>query len=222
MIKAVIFDAYGTLIDTKNGSVEAARRILEKRGYDIDPVTFYKRWKEYHRMHIDSLLSYLNEETIFLMDLKKLYNEYYIQGDTEEDVKIMLGTLGNREIYTDAIKTISELRAKYKVYIGSTSDNKPLMADIERSKIRVDGIFTSESLRVYKPKKEFFLDILKQIKLNVDEVIYVGDSEIDDLLGPSFIGMKSIWINRKNKCLSANIPRPSYIINELSQLLKIL
>ena len=43
MIKAIVFDAYGTLISTGNGSVEASERILanNNRG-NIDPKEFYE------------------------------------------------------------------------------------------------------------------------------------------------------------------------------------
>ena len=50
MLKAIIFDAYGTLISTGNNSVKAAERILllNKRP-DISPAEVYGRWKKLHR-----------------------------------------------------------------------------------------------------------------------------------------------------------------------------
>jgi FMN phosphatase YigB (HAD superfamily) len=45
--KAIIFDAYGTLLDTGNGSVKAATTILKKIGKILTPRVFIKDGKSY-------------------------------------------------------------------------------------------------------------------------------------------------------------------------------
>ncbi len=64
---AVIFDAYGTLIDTSDGSLRATRTILEKNAVELDPVSFYRRWKQIHRARILGLTSFKTEEEVFLL-----------------------------------------------------------------------------------------------------------------------------------------------------------
>lgn len=221
MLKAILFDSYGTLIDTGDGSIQASKRILEKNGLSIDPNEFYHKWKSYHRKHIDLLDTFIMEEKIFLLDLLKLYEEYQIDSNAQEDVKIMLSTLGIRKAFPETIEVISKLREKYKVYIGSTSDEEPLLSDIKRNGIVVDGVFTSESLEIYKPKKEFFNKILEAIGMQYYEVLYVGDSPIDDILGPASVKIKSVWINRKNRQLDVTRYKPNYVITDLYQLLDI-
>ncbi len=44
-MKLIIFDAYGTLISTGTGSVDAVKKILELQDKDINPQEFYKEWK---------------------------------------------------------------------------------------------------------------------------------------------------------------------------------
>ena len=51
--KMIIFDAYGTLLSTGDGSVRATERILALQPRDIDARVFYSEWKKYHRTHID-------------------------------------------------------------------------------------------------------------------------------------------------------------------------
>lgn len=103
MLKAIIFDAYGTLISTGNNSVKAAERILllNKRP-DISPAEFYGRWKKLHRQHIGNLPSFAAEETIFHLDLCKLYQEYGLARNAHKDVKVMLDTLGHRTAFPEA------------------------------------------------------------------------------------------------------------------------
>ena len=221
MIKGIILDAYGTLINTGGGSVQAAQRILEKNKKDVDAKIFNKKWKYYHKKHIDSLKYFAVEEDIFLMDLILLYKEYDIKGNPENDVKIMFNTLGKRNSFPETNVVLNALRPSYQLFIGSNSDDIPLRTDIERNGIEVNKVFTSESLKVYKPKKEFYLFILDEIKMRYDEVLFVGDSLIDDVSGPAALGIKTIWLNYNNITYDQNDYKPLYEINNLNQLLEI-
>ena len=221
MTEGIIFDAYGTLINTGEGSIQAAERILEKNKKNIDAKIFYKKWKYYHKKHEDSLKYFVVEEDIFLMDLILLYKEYEIKGNPENDVKIMLDTLGKRNSFPETNVVLNALRPNYQLFIGSNSDDIPLRTDIERNGIEVNKVFTSESLKVYKPKKEFYLFILYEIKMRPDEVLFVGDSLTDDVLGPAKLGIKTVWLNNKNIAYDQNYYKPLYEINNLNQLLDI-
>ncbi|NLU42463.1 MAG: HAD family hydrolase [Firmicutes bacterium] len=72
-----------------------------------------------------------------------------------------------------------------KLYIGSTSDHRPLMDDVLRNGIMVDHVFSSESLRAYKPHPAFYHAILKHIGCDPSDTVFVGDSLHDDVCGPS-------------------------------------
>ena len=222
MVKAIIFDAYGTLIDTGGGSIQAANEILSKNKSEIDVKLFYQRWKYYHKKHIDSLKYFIKEEDIFLMDLTALYQEYEIAGNPENDVKTMLNTLGKRIAYPETNFVLDALRPKCKLFIGSTSDHAPLMNDIKRNGIQVNKVFTSEYLKVYKPEKEFYQLILDEIRMQPDDVLFVGDSLEDDVSGPGALGIQTVWVNRKNLKYDAAQIRPTYEIYTLSQLPEII
>ena len=65
MLKAIIFDAYGTLLCTGTGSVDAAGEILAKNGrQDISPSGVYARWKQLHPRHMDRGGPFLTEEAL--------------------------------------------------------------------------------------------------------------------------------------------------------------
>lgn len=220
MVKAVVFDAYGTLISTGTGSLNAAQRILDLYGSAIAARTFYADWKKYHRQHIDSLTQFVPEEIIFLWDLEKLYGQYGLPGNAAEDVRIMLDTLGNRTAFPESKEVVEQLKRAYTVCIGSTTDTEPLMRDLNRSGIVADHIFTSEGLQVYKPQKAFYEKILAALSLQPEEVLFVGDSLTDDIFGPKQVGMKTCWVNRKGQV--APVPPPDYEVSDLTGLPAIL
>lgn len=220
MIKAVVFDAYGTLISTGTGSVEAAQKILDLHGSSISAKAFYADWKQYHREHMDHLTQFVTEETIFRWDLEKLYVQYDLPGKAAEDVGIMLNTLGNRMAFPESKEVVERLKRSVTVCIGSTTDTEPLMRDLACSGVTVDRVFTSEGLRVYKPQKAFYEKILAVLSLRPEEVLFVGDSLTDDVYGPRQVGMKTCWVNRKGQ--PSPIPPPDYTVPDLNGVLAIL
>lgn len=221
MLKAIIFDAYGTLISTGTGSINAAEKILVKNNRpDTCAKDFYTKWKKYHRVHIDTLETFVNEEIIFHWDLNKLFLDYNIDGNADEDVKIMLDTLGKRIAYPESKMVVDILSEKFIVCIGSTTDTIPLEKDLERNNLQISKVYTSEKLECYKPLKKFYQNILDDLQIQPNEALFVGDSLTDDIAGPQAIGIKTCWVNRKKERSHTIIP--DYEIKALDELLKII
>lgn len=223
-MKLIIFDVYGTLISTGTGSLDAVKKILALQDKDINPQEFYKEWKKQHRINMDNANAnlFVNEETIFMCDLKQLYLKYDICRDAGSDVNIMIDTLGKRKCFDETLLSIENLRKKYKVVIGSTTDNNPLYQDLERNRLVVDAVYTSEMIRKYKPDPEFYHFILRKEKCNKEEAVFVGDSYLDDICGPGKVGIKSILIDRKhNFCCEKNELKPWKITNSLENIMEL-
>lgn len=222
MKKLLIFDAYGTLISTGSGSVDSSRRILALQEKEIDPVIFYSDWKKYHRKHIDESIhgEFLVEWDIFVKDLKCLYEDYQINRDYKEDVKLMLETQFNRKTFEEVISVINKLKEKYRVVIGSTADTYPLIKNMEDNNLSVHKVYTSEIIKTYKPDTKFYEYILKNEGYKANEAVFIGDSLLDDIFGPSKLGITTVLIDRKNN-ISIKDVKPDYIINDLNELLEI-
>lgn len=217
MIKAILFDAYGMLISTGNGSLEAARKILAlNHRTDISPSEFYVEWKLLHKRNIETIPSFLKEEVIFGMDLNELYSHYHMSRNPNEDVKIMLETLGKRRLFPETKEVIEKLKHDFVIAIASTTDTEPLLQDLSRNELTIPYVFTSESLQVYKPHASFYQSILSKLQISAEEALFVGDSLIDDVWGPQQLGMLTCWLNRKNN-LRQEVS-PSFEISDLNQL----
>lgn len=220
--KIIIFDVYGTLISTGTGSLDATKKILALQKKEIDAKQFYSDWKYFHRLHCNAANKnvFVKEEDIFANDLKKLYSKYEIRRDYYKDVKIMIESLYNRKAFSEVKNTIDLLRKSYRVVIGSTTDTMPLMSNLNKNKIYVDAIYTSEMIKKYKPDSYFFNYILESEGYEAGNAIFVGDSLIDDILGPQEVGILTVFVNRKK--LSYKDVKPDYEIENLSELFNIL
>ena len=222
MIRAVILDAYGTIFDTGTGSVDAMTEILKRNGKtDLDPKCVYARFKMLHREHMNTLTEFMTEAEIYGLDMAQLHREYGLTEDPAEDTKIMLSIQGTRVAFPDSREGIGRMQRKVPVIIGSITDTWPLKADLERAGIVPDKIFTSESLKAYKPAVRFYRGILEAMDLRPEDTLFAGDSLVDDVWGPKRVGMKTCWITRKGERLREDDPRPDFIAEDLEKLAEI-
>jgi 2-haloalkanoic acid dehalogenase type II len=219
MIKALVFDCYGTLISTGNSSIEATQKILTNIGSNIDPVIFYKTWKNIHKEHQIDIKPFCLEKKIFLKDLKLLFEKYNIKNSYKKNIKPMFDALYGRRFYDDVIVNLKNIKNYYDIFIASNSDTKPLLENIGNEKYLFNGIFTSEKLKAYKPSIMFFERLFEKIKYDKNEILFIGDSIDDDIKGSNKVGIKNILVNRKDidteNCIANYIVKDFYELNKI-------
>ncbi len=196
-IRIILLDAYGTFINTRTGSVDAAAKILAKRGSSADPVEFYARWKAMHRHNSHAQTLFIPEREMYARELDVLYGEYGVAGDAREDAAIMLASLLDRPFYPEAKEIFSRLSCRYRLTVASNTDTAPLMQNLKFNDFSFDGIYTSENLGCYKPSPEFYRHILSDTGCDPREAVFVGDSPVEDVVAPGSLGMTTVFIDRK-------------------------
>jgi 5'-nucleotidase len=60
----------------------------------------------------------------------------------------------------------------------------------------VDALVTSEDVGVAKPHPAIFQAALEQLACGPEQVVMVGDSWENDIVGASRVGIRSVWLNR--------------------------
>ena len=203
----------------------ACEQILARQDKIIDPVAFYADWKKLHRAHIDQSIAsgFVTEAEIFIHDLAVLYQMYGIDRPHTEDVAIMLRSLYGRVAFPDVLPTIQALRAYFRVVIGSTSDTAPLLDNLRENALDTDAVYTSESLRAYKPDPAFYRAILAAENCRAEDAIFIGDSLLDDVAGPRACGIATVLVDRAGKFASLTEDKQAdfriHSLDEISPLL---
>ncbi len=85
---------------------------------------------------------------------------------------------------------------KLPVYIVSNHISNIVQKEIDILGVReyFAEIFISDKLKLAKPNKEFYKEVLKRINLKASEVVFVDDQK-RNLLPAKEMGMKVIWVN---------------------------
>ena len=115
------------------------------------------------------------------------------------------------DLYWDTFIDNIEVYEGVYMFLESLKNHKlclltDLTADIQFKKVVklklekfADYIVTSEEVGIEKPNIDMFSTALKKIGLNCSDVCMVGDNFDKDITGAYNLGIKSFWINEKDK-----------------------
>ena len=69
-----------------------------------------------------------------------------------------------------------------------------------------------------KPNPAIFKKILEMMRLKPADILFVGDTPVDDVLGSKGVGMHCAWIRSRGRELPEGVPAPDIIISDLAEL----
>ena len=196
-MRAIIFDAFGTLFKvTSGGSAKKIMKNITDCGMILDEKFFLDEWKSYYKKHTSDDCEFMTERDIFISRIQMFYDRYHVKRNAENDANSLLATAFTREAYPETKDVLHDLMENYLVFIASNTDNDVLECVMQNNNVAVHKVYTSENLKCYKPSGHFFRQILDDSALLANEVLFVGDSVTDDIMGPKAIGIKTVWIDR--------------------------
>jgi putative hydrolase of the HAD superfamily len=199
VIKAILFDVGGTLIEVTPSVGDVYSRVAYKYGQHILPAVMNERFKSawlkqgsLNDVHNKAWWQNLVEEVVspYSFDDKQVFFEDLYETFSDPSVW---------RIFPDVIETLNTLRMKgFQLAVASNWDDRlPLLLQkLELSKY-FQYQFVSFQLKKTKAHEDFFLEVLSSLKLAPSEVIHVGDEEGNDYLAPQKIGIQSWLVNRK-------------------------
>jgi 2-haloalkanoic acid dehalogenase type II len=122
------------------------------------------------------------------------------------------------ELYQDVMPVLQKLKVKYTVGLLSNGNSYPERCGLE-------GIFQfvvfSQDHGFEKPDPKFFQIAIEKAGCSREELLHVGDSLQNDIIGANNAGIKCIWLNRENEINTSGC-KIDYEIHSLWELLKIL
>ncbi|MCL2387731.1 MAG: YjjG family noncanonical pyrimidine nucleotidase [Defluviitaleaceae bacterium] len=223
-LKAIFFDADGTLVNHKECEKQALIYVFDSIG-----VNYKNDYQDIFR-HIEQTIwdneSYngipVPRETVFTYRFKLLFEKLNINYNdcVKANDFFKVGLANSVALNNNAIEIIEYLHGKkYLLCVVTNGLIKLQRPRVINSKIGefITNIIVSEEVDAPKPNALIFNTLLKRIELNANDVVMVGDSIKNDIQGARNAGIKSIWYNPENHKNETGI-LPDYEINDLLQL----
>ena len=217
-IKAIIFDAYGTLFDVNSAAEKCKNKIGEKWE------DFANHWRT-TQLEYTWLRSLMNRHKDFWQvtedSLKKSMEAYKIENTMKNDLLNLYKVLSPFEEVLETLKSLKE--KKYKLAILSNGTPELLNELVKTNNLEsfFDDIFSIEEVGVYKPDTKVYDIPIKKYGVKKNEVIFLS-ANTWDVSGGGNYGYQSIWVNRNKNIFDYLDYKPKNQINSLKGLLDII
>lgn len=152
------------------------------------------------------------------------FEEHGLAGDARAGALHLEDVLSRAPAYPDAHATIEALAGLgLRLGLLSNADEHFLQMAITRNRLRFSVIQSSESLRIYKPHRATFDELVHRLGVEAGEVLYVGDSAPSDVVGARHAGLRVAWIRRNEEYqYPEELPPPDVEVRELAEVAELL
>ena len=193
-VKAIIFDAYGTLFDVNS----AAEKCKDKIGDKWEGFANYWRTTQLEYTWLRSLMKRHKDFWQITEDsLDKSMNAFNINKSMRSELLNLYKTLNTFPEVKDVLKKLKE--KNYKLAILSNGTPSLLNELVKSNNIEniFDDIFSIEDVGIYKPDSRVYDIPTKKYQLQKNEVAFLS-ANTWDVSGGGNYGYNAIWVNRNN------------------------
>ena len=216
-VKAIIFDAYGTLFDVNS----AAEKCKGKIGNKWENFANYWRTTQLEYTWLRSLMKRHKDFWQITEDsLDKSMKVFNIDNSMKNELLNLYKVLSTFPEVNEVLKKLKE--KKYKIAILSNG-TPSLLNDLVKSNNldnMFDDIFSIEQVGIYKPDTKVYNIPIQKYKIQNDEVVFLSANTWDISGGGNF-GYNAVWVNRNSNVFDNLDYKPKNEIGNLKELLEI-
>ncbi|QJC51622.1 HAD family hydrolase [Paenibacillus albicereus] len=214
MIRAILFDLDQTLLDRTEGFREFAGRFAARyadvpegersawaeRLIELDE-DGYKTKRELFRELPERLPCICSDPA----ELMAFYEREYV---------------GSARPMSGAPQLLTSLHPYYRLGIVTNGTDAIQRGKLERTGLArwFGSVVVSESAGYRKPQRELFALALRELGVQPEQALFVGDHPLNDIQGAYFSGMKTVWLKRSQAWPDEAAVLPDAVISEMAQL----
>jgi len=217
-IKAIVFDAYGTLFDVNS----AAEKCKVKIGDKWEGFANFWRKTQLEYSWLRSLMKRHKDFWQVTEDsLDKSMKAFKIDSSMKSELLNLYKVLSP---YPEVKEVLKKLKVKeYKLAILSNGTPTLLSELVKSSNLEniFDDLFSVEEVRIYKPDSKVYDMPIKKYQIKPDEVAFLS-ANTWDVSGGGNYGYKAIWVNRNNNIFDNLDYEPKNEIKNLKQLIEVI
>ena len=216
-IKAIIFDAYGTLFDVNS----AAEKCKDKIGEKWERFANFWRTTQLEYTWLRSLMDRHKDFWQVTEDsLDKSMKAFDIDPSMRNELLNLYKVLSPFEEVPETLKTLKEKKFKLAILSNGTPSLLDELVKSNHLDNLFDDIFSIEQVGVYKPSSRVYDMPIKKYNINKSEVAFLS-ANTWDVSGGGNYGYQSIWVNRDNYIFDNLDFKPKYQITDLNKLIQL-
>ena len=227
MVKLILWDVDGTLLDFEKAEYQAIKKCFEIFGLGECTDQMIARYSVINKGYWERLeRKEITKPEVLVGRFQEFFAKEGIKTDCAADFNKEYQTrLGDTICFCDdSFELVKSLKGKVKQY--AVTNGTKIAQDKKLNKSGLidlfDDVFISEDIGVEKPDVKFFQHVWDKIgTYESDEVIIVGDSLTSDMQGGNNTGILSCWYNPKGLENTKGV-KVDYEIQSLQEILELL
>ena len=216
-VKAIIFDAYGTLFDVNS----AAEKCKDKIGDKWEGFANFWRTTQLEYTWLRSLMDRHKDFWQVTEDsLDKSMRTFNIDPSMRNELLNLYKILSPYKEVPETLKTLKEKKFKLAILSNGTPSLLDELVKSNHLDNLFDDIFSIEQVGIYKPSSRVYDMPIKKYNISKSEVAFLS-ANTWDVSGGGNYGYQSIWVNRNNNIFDNLDFRPKYQITDLNKLIQL-
>ena len=202
MIRVLLFDVFGTLVDWRTGVAREARSILSPLGISTDWLAFADAWRDQYQPAMEEVrsgrLPFSKLDVLHRRNLDVVLAQLKLER-VEEATRRELNLAWHRlDPWPDVRPGLAVLRERFRL-APCSNGNISLMVDLaRRNAFPWDAIVGAELARDYKPKPSVYLSAAAAFDCRPDEAMMVA-AHSSDLAAAASAGLRTAFIARPDE-----------------------
>ena len=213
-VKAIIFDAYGTLFDVNS----AAEKCKDKIGDKWEPFANFWRTTQLEYTWLRSLMGRHKDFWQVTEDsLDKSMKAFNIDSSMKNELLNLYKILSPYKEVSETLKALKEKKFKLAILSNGTPSLLNELVKSNNLNNLFDDIFSIEEVGVYKPDFKVYDIPVKKYKIKKDEIAFLS-ANTWDVSGGGNYGYQAIWVNRNDNIFDNLDYKPTNEIKSLKEL----
>ena len=201
-VKALVFDAFGTLVDWRGGVSREAEIILQPLGYDLDWLAFADAWRAEYQPGMEEIrsgrLPFSQLDVVHRGMLERIRPEFGLGSVDEAQLKELNMAWHKLDAWCNVSAALHRLRRRY--LLGPCSNgNFAIMVDLaRRNNFPWDAILGAELAGDYKPKLRVYQIAAEALGVEYQECMMVA-AHSGDLKFAAQAGLRTGFVSQPDE-----------------------
>lgn len=200
MIRALVFDVQGTLVDFHEPLMRLGAGVSARKGLDLDWAAFAKDWRGLYRDGMDAIndgrSGFVRVDVIYRRALDQLLEARGLGDAFSPPERDEINKVWTRlDPWPDTIPGLVRLRERYTLATLSNAGMAALVALVKHAALPFDAVLSAELARAYKPAETVYRLAVDYLGVAAPEIMLVACHKYDLRAAKAF-GMNTAFVAR--------------------------
>ena len=219
-VQVCMFDQYGTVVDMQTGLVEAATPFLRAKGWQGNANSFVTWWRRTHfeNSMIDALLHRehtpyreIGERSVaYVMDRAGILY-------TMDEVRALVDNIVRLRPFPEVPAALDRLRGRYRLIVLSNGDPDMLENAKPHHGVAFERVISVAEANSFKPHVATYTKAAELAGVRMEQVLFIANHAFD-CIGAKAAGMRTAFIDRRQRPFGATPPQPDLLVQSMSAL----